>query len=261
MLSQANSHNLLIEINISDKVLSGFHKVKDFLAQTTDNLAEQTQRAKATLVDADTADKMTAIAQQAQVSVVENIDKTKDSLEQTLQTFGQLKHTTEDAIGSAIASNIGDWIQNRPIVLRLVQILAWASDRPILSLVILLFILAIAVSLIKSIGRLFENFWLAILQIPFNLGKFLFLVSYQSFSKISSLIIKSFSNDERLITSVQEFTSDSNEPNNQQRLLEISTRLEEIRQEQNELLQEAAAILTEISEVPNTQHKQILFKN
>lgn len=234
MISQADS-SILIETN------NRFH-IKDFLTSATQTLEQKTQQAKTTLVE--TADKaverVNKIASQAQVSIVENVDKTKDSLEQTLQTTGQIKNTTSDAVQTAINSSMSDWLQSHPVVLRLVQLLAWGTNHPILSLIILVFGLAIAFSLIKAIGSLFEKVWLLLLQAPLKLGHFLLQVSSQSLGKFGSLMIKPLIGDKNTQASVQLFESNHNP---KQRLLEISHRLESIQKEQNELLKEAATIL------------------
>lgn len=94
--------------------------------------------------------------------------------------------------------------------------LLWATNHPIVSLIIILFTFAIAWSLIKAIGRLVEAAGFSILQAPFKFGQVLIKVS-----------TKKKAGGEK----------------NKQRLAEISTRLEAIQNEQNELLQEAAAII------------------
>lgn len=267
MISQAESSKSLTEINGTNRVFSSFHKIKDLLSQTADNLPDKTQQVKASLIETTdkAADKVTAIAQQAKASVVENIAQTKDSIEQLGQATGQIKHTTSQAVQLAIGSSVNDWIQTHPVVLRLLQLLAWASDRPILSLVILLVTLAIAWTLIKSVGSLFEKFLLALLQLPLKLGKFLLQVSFQSFSNFSNLIIKQSWPDRQPITSdAQNLNFASNKQNNKRRLLEISNRLAEIGQEQNQLLQEVEAILNsesfELENCHNSQPEQLLFK-
>lgn len=267
MISQAESSKSLTEINGANRVFSNFHKVKDLLTEAANNLPEKTQQAKVSLVEtADkAADKVTVIAQRAKVSIVEDIDKTKDSLEQSLQAAGQIKHTTSQAVQLALDSSVNDWIQSHPVILRLLQLLAWASHRPILSLVILLFTLAIAWRLIKSIGSLFDKFLLALLQLPLKLGKFLLQVSFQSSGNFSNLISKQSWRDLQPITpNVRNLNFESNEQNNKQRLLEISNRLAEIRQEQNQLLQEVEAILNsksfELENCHNEQPEQLLFK-
>ena len=91
------------------------------------------------------------------------------------------------------------------------------------------------------------------------------LVSFQSFSNFSNLIIKQSWRDRQPITSdAQNLNFASNKQNNKRRLLEISNRLAEIGQEQNQLLQEVEAILNsesfELENCHNSQPEQLLFK-
>ena len=237
MISQAG------DSNVSNSVFGSFH-IKDLLTSTADTLGQKTQQAKANLIETTdkAVDQVNAIAQQAQVSIVEDIEKTKNSLEQTLLATGQIKNTTSDAIQTAISSSLSDWLVEHPAVLRVVQLLAWGTNHPILSLVILLFGLAIAFSLIKAIGSLFEKAWLTILQAPLKLGQFFLTVSSQSLGKFGSFMIQPLIANKNVELSIIPSNVESNQ-NNKQRLLEISNRLEEIQTEQNELLKEATAIL------------------
>lgn len=242
MISQAGDSNV-------SNIFGRFHKVKDLLTSCADTLEEKTQQAKASLIETTdkAVDRVSAIAQQTKVSIVEDIEKTKDSLEQTLQTTGQIKSTTSDAIQTAISSSLSDWLVEHPAVLRVVQLLAWGTNHPILSLVILLFVIAIAFSLIKAIGSIFEKAWLSILQAPLKLGQYLLIVSSQFLGKFGSLIINPLLANKTanlsIIPSNLPFSTLESEHNDKQRLLDISNRLEEIHKEQNELLKEAAAIL------------------
>lgn len=240
MISQAGNSNVS---NIFGKI----DKVKDLLTSCADTFEEKTQQAKATLVEnADQAvERVNAIASQAKVSIIENIDQTKDSVEQTLQT-GQIKNTASDAVQTAINSSLNDWLVDHPAVLRVVQLLAWGTNHPILSLVIVLFAIAIAFSLIKAIGSIFEKAWLSILQAPLKFGQLLIIFTSQSLGKFGSLIINPLSGNKTAKLSIIPSNLQSNFEFNQQtkqRLLEISNRLEEIQTEQNELLKEATAIL------------------
>ncbi len=240
MISQAGDSNV-------SNIFGSFH-IKDLLTSAADTFGEKTQQAKANLIETTdkAVDKVNAITQQAQVFIVEDIGKKKDSLEQTLHTTGQIKSTTSDAIQTAISSSLSDWLVEHPAVLRIVQLLAWGTNHPILSLVILLFGLAIAWSLIKAIGSLFEKAWLTILQAPLKLGQFFLKISSQSLGKFGSLMIQPLIANKNTQLSILPSNLQSNfefVQNNKQRLLEISNRLEEIQNEQNELLKEATAIL------------------
>lgn len=254
------------EINLPTRVFNSFHKAKDVLNERAQTLKETTQQAKESLVETtgraantvaletdkvvDTAkDSLTATthkAVDAVTAVTSDSVKTltaqaKGSLEQTLQTTEQLKNTTSDAIQTAINSSVNDWLARHPVALRLVQALLWATNHPILSLVILLITVALAWSLIKAVGRLFEIAGLSLLQAPFMLGMALVGAGSQTLRKFGGLALKQLpsTQDPALLSQHSGYEKDK-----QQRLAEISTRLEVISQEQNELLQEAAAILT-----------------
>lgn len=147
-------------------------------------------------------------------------------------------------IQTAIASSINEWLQAHPSVLRLLQVFIWATNHPIVSLVILLFVVAIAGSLIKAVGRLIETTSLSILKVPFQLIQLLFGVSFQSISKFGGLAFKQLTGAKNAeLPALPDSNSQPIEKDKQQRLAEISSRLERIQKEQNELLQEVAAIL------------------
>ena len=208
MITQALRGKSLAQINAYE-VFGGFEKAKDFLNETT-------QQAKAAL--AATTGKAVNTITTATEKAVDTISATaKTSLEQTLQKADQVSGATSNAIQTAISNSVSEWLQAHPIVFRLVQTLLWATNHPIVSLIILLFTLAIAWSLIKAIGRLFEATGFSILQAPFKLGQVLIKASTKKGA--------------------------GGEKNKRQRLSEISTRLEAIQNEQNQLLQEAAAII------------------
>ncbi|MFE1744213.1 hypothetical protein [Coleofasciculus sp. H7-2] len=148
-------------------------------------------------------------------------------------------------IQTAIASSINEWLQAHPSVLRLLQIFIWATNHPIVSLVILLFAVAIAGSLIKAVGRLIETTSLSILKAPFKLIQLLFGVSFQSMGKFGGLAFKHLTSAKNAeLPALPDSISQPTQKDKQQRLAEISSRLETIQKEQNELLQEVAAILT-----------------
>jgi tetrahydromethanopterin S-methyltransferase subunit G len=142
---------------------------------------------------------------------------------------------------TAINNSVGDWLEAHPVIFRLVQFLIWGTNHPIWGLVILLFIIAIAWSLIKAISSLIETAWLALLKAPFKLSQALFGVSAKSLGKFGGLVNKQLTANKNPDLVLQ--PSEVIELNKQQRLAEISTRLETIQKEQSELLQEITAIL------------------
>lgn len=273
MISAVESDKLPIATELPGKIFNRLHKVKDVFTQATGTLHETTQQAQTSVTETaleavdranaltqqtkdyltiksqnavdvahDTFKAIKTTAQQAQASVQETIEQTKGSVAQTMQTTGQIKTTTTAAVQSVVNDSISDWLQAHPTALRLVQMLVWATQHPILSLVIFLFTVAIAWSLIKAIGRLFDKFWLFILKVPLQLGQFLIRACSQLIGNFGSLTIKGFSgNKNTALPTIP--ASESVSQDKQQRLHKISIRLEEIRKEQNELLQEAVAIM------------------
>jgi len=145
----------------------------------------------------------------------------------------QLKHATSDAMANAIASSTHDWLQAHPVALQSINIILWAIDRPILSLVLLLMTIAIAISIIKAINRLLEIAGLSILKAPFWLSHSLIKLGYQGGNATVNrwFALKKNQYSPTAVVSVK-----------QQRLAEISTRLKELNQEHNELLHELIAI-------------------
>ena len=199
-------------------------------------------------------DTATTAAQQAKASFGETIEQTKGSLEQTLQTAGQLKNTTSEAMQTAIGSAIGDWLQAHPVAFRLVQLLIWAANHPILSLVILLFAVAIAWSCIKALTRLIDTLGWSLLQAPFKLSFVLIGVGFKSLGKVGGLAFNQLGVTQNTdMRALQSSSSKQMQAEQQQRLAEISTRLEAIRLEQSELLQEAAAILS-LNDITESRH-------
>ncbi|MBD2742926.1 hypothetical protein [Coleofasciculus sp. FACHB-1120] len=172
------------------------------------------------------------------------IEEPKAIEEQTSQKAFSSDSAMSNPIQTAIASSINEWLQAHPSVLRLLQVFIWATNHPVVSLVILVFVVAIAGSLIKAVGRLIETTSLSILKAPFKLIQLLFGVSFQSISKFGGLAFKQLTGTKNAeIPALPDSNSQPIEPDKQQRLAEIASRLEAIQKEQNELLQEVATIL------------------
>ncbi|WP_066424450.1 hypothetical protein [Anabaena sp. 4-3] len=182
-----------------------------------------------------------------QETATKTIDHAKGYVDQNLQVADQFKATTSTAIQTAISASIHDWLVQHPGFLRLVQILAWGTNHPIISLIILLFGLTLIWSIIKAIMRLIETASWSILQVPLKLIVAFIKVSFLSLSKLGIFAFKNFTHNQTidntpdlLSPNYQTFT-----PDKQQRLAEISRRLDEIQQEQKELLQEAASLIAD----------------
>jgi hypothetical protein len=122
--------------------------------------------------------------------------------------------------------------------------LGWAANHPIISLVILLFGLALIWSMVKAIMRLISTTSWLILQIPFKLIWAGIRVSFVSLTKFIGFNIQPVT-DAKITNTLAVLPTNPQtiHHNKQQRLAEISNRLAIIQQEQQQLLQEAADLM------------------
>jgi len=221
--------NLSLDINLLTEKFPRFGQAKDFVNQSIDSLTKSAQQVKESWQQTATA----------------TVEQAKSSLEQSWQTADQIKNTTSKAVEDAIASSVNDWISQHPAIYRVVQVLVWGSNHPILSLVILLLVIAIASSIIKAIVRLIETVSWSILQVPFKLLFALIKVSFFSFTKIGNIAIKKLISHQPVnnLPALPPATYQEIHKDKQQRLTEITLRLETIQREQKQLLQEATELL------------------
>ncbi|MDZ8134186.1 MAG: hypothetical protein RM049_02655 [Nostoc sp. DedQUE04] len=218
-----------INIHLPNGVLQRLQSVKDFVGGGVNSLSNSAQQAGESL-------KTTATT-----TTDRAIDTVTTSLEQTWQTADKFKSTTSGAVKDVIASSVSDWLTQHPIFFRLVQILGWGANHPIISVVILLFALALLWSIIKAIVRLIETASWSILKVPLKLLQALIKVSFLSLTKVGNFAVQRITSTKT--TDNPPLLPESFQPNKQQRLAEISSRLEAIQKEQHQLLQEAADLI------------------
>ncbi|MEH2141760.1 hypothetical protein [Nostoc sp.] len=219
-----------IDIHLPNGVLQGLQNVRDFVGENVNSLNNSAQQVGESL-------KATATT-----TTDRAINTVTTSLEQSWQTADKFKSTTSGAVKDAIASSASDWLTQHPIFFRLVQILGWAANHPIISVVILLFALALVWSIIKAIVRLIETASWSILKVPIKLIQTLIKVSFLSFVKVGSFGVQRITGA-KTTDNLPTLLPENFQPNKQQRLVEISSRLEAIQKEQHELLQEAANLI------------------
>lgn len=205
-----------VESNWHQRVFATFEQAKDFFQATTQHTKSLSLSTKSAV------NSITTAAEQA----VDTVSTTaKDSLEQSWQQANRYSGAMSNAMQTAISDSVSNWLQAHPLVGQLVQLLLWATDHPVISLVMLLVTIAITWSLIKAIGRLMETIGWNLLQAPFKLTRVLL--------GFSTKLLGNARNQPQPEYDTQ-----------QQRLAEIHNRLEYLHKEQNELLQELAAILS-----------------
>ncbi|WP_392531540.1 hypothetical protein [Nostoc sp. C117] len=217
---------LPIDRNLPEEVLQGLQTAKDIVQQARQSLQDRA----ATTTD------------RAVNKVTTTLEQAKGSLEQSWQTAEQFKSTTSGAIQTAINSSVNDWLTQHPVVFWLVQILGWAANHPIISLVILVFALALLWSIIRAIVRLIETASWSILQVPVKLVQGLIQVSFLFLTQVGSFVVQRITANKKT-ENIPALLPENFPTNKQQRLAEISHRLEVIQQEQHQLLQEASDLI------------------
>ena len=221
-----------IDIHLPNGVLQGLQNVRDFVGENVNSLNNSAQQVGESL-------KATATT-----TTDRAINTVTTSLEQSWQTADKFKSTTSGAVKTALASSVSDWLTQHPIFFRLVQILGWGANHPIISIVILLFVLALVWSIIKAIVRLIETASWSILRVPIKLIQAFIKVSFLSLVKVGSFGVQRITAT-KTTDNLPALLPENFQPNKQQRLAEITSRLETIQKEQNELLQEAADLIAD----------------
>lgn len=224
---------LQIGIHLPEGIWQRWQQAKGFVDQSMNSLSNSTQQATQSLKDTATQ------------AVTTTWEQAKGSVEQSFQTAEQIQSTTSGVVQSAINSYIHDWLTQHPLFLRLFHILGWATSHPIISFVILLFIVALIWSIIKAIMRLIETASWSILQVPLKLISVLIKFSLISLTKLGSLAVRQIPHTQPT-DNIKALTSENSPPTGQekqQRLAEITIRLAAIQQEQCDLLQEVADLI------------------
>ncbi|MBU7586881.1 MAG: hypothetical protein KAF91_29190 [Nostoc sp. TH1S01] len=231
-----------INISLPSEVSQSWQSVKDFVNLEVNSVNNSLQQ----------------VGESWQETATTTLEQAKSSIGQGLQTADQFKNTTSGMIESAIAASINDWLTQHPTMLRLLHALNWAANHPIISLVFFLFSLAIIFSVINAIIRLFTTASFSILQAPLKLLQALIKVIFLSLAKLGSFVFHNITNHQIdntstvLVNNLQPLYHDK-----QQRLAEISSRLEALQQEQKQLLQEAAEIIA--TDTNNLEIQEVRF--
>lgn len=182
-------------------------------------------------------------------TVTHSLNQAQDYLGNSWQKATQFQNTTSQLIDNTITTYVNKLTTQHPTFLQFLQILNWAVNHPIISLVILLFVMALAWSIIKGIMRLIETASWSILKVPLKLLQVLIKAIYLSLAKfINNNWHKiTFIHKNHQISQVlplDQIYLENKYQDKQKRLAEISHRLDLIHQEQQQLLQEAAHLIS-----------------
>jgi len=163
-----------------------------------------------------------SIVQQIGQAIATGASQTTASISDLGSTASKLPQQAVEATSqrwiTMFETMIETWMQNHPVV-------AWFLNHPIISVVLLLVLIVLLRGLLSAIARLTERIWIAILRLPV-------MVVSQSMGAITRLF-----NRPRIAATTDE------EETSQKRLTFILERLDTLRQEQDELLQEVRTML------------------
>ena len=134
----------------------------------------------------------------------------------------RLNDSMVEAFQRTIVTSFQSWLEKYPIA-------SWLIEHPLWILCIFLLLLLLFGGLLRVIGRLTEETWLIILQFPFRLAQWLVNLMYKAFTNA--------------FTTSKATNLNFGKNDKQEQLMCILLRLEEIKQEQEELIKEMKAIL------------------
>ncbi|WP_414529293.1 hypothetical protein [Nodularia chucula] len=204
-------------------VLQPWQNSKNFVQHSIDSISKSAQQF---------GESLKATAKTTTVPIIDTVsntlEKTKSSIEQTWQ--------------SAVITSIKDWLNQHPAFLRLFDFLQWAVNHPIISLIILILGIMLILNLSKVIIRLIFTLIWSILQISLKLILAVIKTTIIYLTKIlgfASTPIADNPHEQLAILPTNPETQ-----NKHQRLIEISSRLATIQQEQQQLLEEAANLMS-----------------
>lgn len=216
--------------NAANTISESAEIARNTISQTTSSavntISESAETARNTISQTTNhaVSSVNAISNQAISNVNEVTEKTKASLEETLQQAQAVNQALSQSIQTGINSLIHDWMLAHPFFF-------WMVSHPLYSFVILLFAVLLLAGLFRAISSLTAGFWIQMLSFPFRLlasvGKF----TLGSAGTFSVWGFKRFSQPQD-----QQITS-------QEKISQIFSRLEAIKQEQDQLLQELSTLL------------------
>lgn len=202
---------------------------KNSLTQTAEKAADNVSLASGKAVNT-----IAETAKQAEDSLVETFEKSKNSLEDTIQKAEQLSATASTAIENAVndfinhrLDTLNTWIDSHPTISWTIKSVIWGVNHPIYSIIIILLTIFIIWQLIKTFGRVIEKGLLVTLTAPFKFIQSLFKSNFKPLAIFTA-----------------NSASDLSLQPNKERLVKLLTRLEVIKQEQNDILQQITNLVS-----------------
>ncbi len=243
---------------VAEKTSKAIYTVTETAEQTKDSLTQTAVKAvdNVSLASSKAVNSISESAKQAENSIVGTFETSKNSLEDTIQKAEKVSAVASTAIENAVNDFINHrldtlkiWIDDHPTISWTIKSLIWGVNHPIYSIVIILLIIFLVWQFFKAFSRLIEKGLLVTLIAPFKLVQSLFKFSFKPLNIFTG-------NSTSALTS---------QPNNE-RLAKLLTRLETIKQEQNEILQQITALvssnksgLTQLAHLSENCHIELIW--
>ncbi|MDF0557045.1 hypothetical protein PY364_28505 [Kamptonema sp. UHCC 0994] len=228
--------------SLSEVANQAVTRVSETTNKAVDAISHSTATAKESITHATSSavNTLNQTTSQAVDTVNQATEKAKASLQDSIHKAENISSAASDTIQNAINASVKEWINSHPFIF-------WLVSHPLIALAMLLLSIFIILGLFQALGSFFARGWLSILQIPGKFIQVVFTVGSKSVSNlggvaVNSLVSRNMGENNNLSLQLSGFQSNSLE--SQERLTNILIRLEAIRQEQNQLLQEAEAILS-----------------
>ncbi|NJL88045.1 MAG: hypothetical protein HC886_22060 [Leptolyngbyaceae cyanobacterium SM1_1_3] len=200
-------------IEVSDRVTEGFSHLSDQAAAAVGAATEQ-----ATDMVTGAANGAAGSLEQASRSLGETAAQTQRLIQEIVPKAKPISGFSS-GVQSAIAGSAQIWIAQHPA-------LGWVMGHPLWAAALVLIALLSLWGLLGAIAQFIRQIWVGILRLPLQLMCWLLVGVFGWFKRADAL------------------QRQAKQPDLQTRLLEILSRLESLRQEQEALMQEMQVILT-----------------
>lgn len=228
-------------ISISEVANQAVSRVSESTNKAVDAVSHSAATAKETINQTTNSavNTLNHTTTQAVESVNQATEKANTSLQNSIDKVENISGATSDALQSAINATVKDWIDSNPVIF-------WFVSHPLLGLAMVLLFIFIILGFFQALSSFFAQGWLFILQSPVKFMQGVLSVGSKSVSNFGGVAVNSLVSqnpEDKNNSALQLRGVESNSLESQERLANILARLEAIRQEQNQLLQEASAIL------------------
>lgn len=243
--------------SVINQVTHATDQVVDRVAETTEKAKHSFSQTTAYTVNAfhevtdQTVESITQTAAQAKHSLTQTATNAVDQvISATDRTVDKITQTTSSAIENSLIAFMNQklnaikiWLDAHPALSWVTKVLAWVISHPILGFILIILSIFALQRFIIALGQFLEQAFLLILQAPFKLGQFILGLCLKPFARFTTDRV----NDKQpqvsaiaLNPTIPPLVSEDKK----ERLTHILKRLEALRQEETDLLQEVTSILT-----------------